>query len=93
MIKISLKDWLSCKDFFSPEMNLDIIPYYILLEIYTFLNRNEKMILDMTLQNYKFRDISEDELLYAQKEEESYLKEEEQKYSLYFDDDFNLFDC
>jgi len=77
MKKKSLKEYLKKEEVFNPETVFEILPDYQLMNIFSFLSRNDKMILDMSLERDRFRSISEEELLIAREETEASIKEDE----------------
>jgi len=92
--KMSLQEYFKKNEVFKPKTQLHKLPEYQLTEIISFLNRNEKMILDMSLEGDKFRNISDEEFYKTKKDTEAFLKEDERSelYPLYYDNDFSLVD-
>lgn len=96
--KMSLKEYLNMneKKKFKPKTFLEKISNYAFRNIVSFLNRNEKIILDITLKEHKFRNITNKELLQAKKDTDVFYREqEEQEYEekkSYLFDDFILYD-
>ena len=67
---MSLKEYLKKSEVFVPETRLHNTNVYNLLHINSFLNRNEQMILNMSLEKDKLKIITEEDLLNAQYERE-----------------------
>ena len=61
--KMSLKEYLKKSEVFVPETRLHNTNVYNLLHINSFLNRNEQMILNMSLEKDKLKIITEEDLL------------------------------
>lgn len=92
--KISLKEYLRKEEVFIPKTWLENLPYYQLMNIISFLRRNEKMIMDMYLEGDKFRNVSEEELSIAREETKASIEEDEYNSSdlPIYDNDFTIFD-
>ena len=76
--KMSLKEYLKKSEVFVPETRLHNTNVYNLLHINSFLNRNEQMILNMSLEKDKLKIITEEDLL-NDKPKASAVKAEEFK--------------
>lgn len=100
--KMSLKEYLNMneKKKFKPKTFLEKISNYAFRNIVSFLNRNEKIILDITLKEHKFRNITNKELLQAKKDTDVFYREQEEQEEYeeyeekksYLFDDFILYD-
>jgi len=76
--KMSLKEYLKKPEVFVPETRLHNTNLYNLLRINSFLNRNEQMILIMSLEKDNLKIITEEDLLNAQNEKELFDRQMEE---------------